>query len=182
MPPEGVAFIQNVIAKTVTPAWINSIPKNYGERNAGTIKANEWRLLATIYIPIALVLMWGDDMSGQYAAHFYALLVHSMALFQATTLACRNSTDPSRAAAYRLFVKKWLMDLHGLYPHAKFQDKNKRPNLHAAFHIYDFLILFGPVLSWWSFPFERLIGILQRINTNDHIGGEIVSFFSSTRN
>ncbi|KAF7334170.1 hypothetical protein MVEN_02323200 [Mycena venus] len=54
---EGLRFIQEVIAKTVTPSWINSVPKNYGESNAGTIKADEWRLLATIYIPIALVLM-----------------------------------------------------------------------------------------------------------------------------
>ncbi|KAJ7658858.1 hypothetical protein DFH06DRAFT_990078 [Mycena polygramma] len=28
-------------------------------------------------------------------------------------------------------------------------------------------------MSWWTFPFERLIGILQKINTNDHIGGEL---------
>ncbi|KAF7340362.1 hypothetical protein MVEN_01955500 [Mycena venus] len=54
---EGLRFIQEVIAKTVTPSWINSVPKNYGESNAGTIKAVEWRLLATIYIPIALVLI-----------------------------------------------------------------------------------------------------------------------------
>ncbi|KAJ3995025.1 hypothetical protein F5050DRAFT_1574486 [Lentinula boryana] len=28
-------------------------------------------------------------------------------------------------------------------------------------------------MSWWCFPFERLIGALQKINTNDHIGGEM---------
>ncbi|KAJ6547261.1 hypothetical protein B0H19DRAFT_953617 [Mycena capillaripes] len=28
-------------------------------------------------------------------------------------------------------------------------------------------------MSWWTFPFERLIGALQKINTNDHIGGEL---------
>ncbi|KAE9383260.1 hypothetical protein BT96DRAFT_844312 [Gymnopus androsaceus JB14] len=26
-------------------------------------------------------------------------------------------------------------------------------------------------MSWWCFPFEHLIGALQRINTNEHIGG-----------
>ncbi|KAJ3751431.1 hypothetical protein DFH05DRAFT_1385772 [Lentinula detonsa] len=30
-------------------------------------------------------------------------------------------------------------------------------------------------MSWWCFPFERLIGALQKINTNDHIGGEMES-------
>ncbi|KAF7349882.1 hypothetical protein MVEN_01288800 [Mycena venus] len=156
MPPDGVAFIQKVIVETVTPAWINSVPKNYGHNNAGTIKADEWRVLATIYIPIALVLMWGDDLSGQHAAHFFTLLMHSMAMFQATTLACRYSTSESRASAYRNFIKHWIDQLHSLHPHAKFHDRKKRPNIHAAFHIFDFLRLFGP-----------------RINTNDHIGGEM---------
>ncbi|KAF7324374.1 hypothetical protein MVEN_02647000 [Mycena venus] len=145
-----------VIADTVTPAWINSVPKNYGQNNAGTIKADEWRVLATIYIPIVLVLMWGDDLSGQHAAHFFTLLMHSMAVFQAATLACRYSTSESRASAYRNFIKHWIDQLHSLHPHAKFHDRKKRPNIHAAFHIFDFLRLFGP-----------------RINTNDHIGGEM---------
>ncbi|KIK58710.1 hypothetical protein GYMLUDRAFT_74769 [Collybiopsis luxurians FD-317 M1] len=26
-------------------------------------------------------------------------------------------------------------------------------------------------MSWWCFPFEHLIGALQKVNTNDHIGG-----------
>ncbi|KAE9407462.1 hypothetical protein BT96DRAFT_809392, partial [Gymnopus androsaceus JB14] len=47
-----------------------------------------------------------------------------------------------------------------------------QPNIHAAGHIYNFLLLFGPVLSWWCFSFEHLIGALQKINTNDHIGGK----------
>ncbi|KAJ7615265.1 hypothetical protein DFH06DRAFT_1008694 [Mycena polygramma] len=47
-----------------------------------------------------------------------------------------------------------------------------------AFHIYDFLILFGPVISWWTFPFERVIGFLERINTNSHIGGELEATLS----
>ncbi|KIK52019.1 hypothetical protein GYMLUDRAFT_180723 [Collybiopsis luxurians FD-317 M1] len=50
-----------------------------------------------------------------------------------------------------------------------------RPNIHAAGHVYDFLLLFGPVISWWCFPFEQLIRALQKINTNDHIGGEMES-------
>ncbi|KAJ7738606.1 hypothetical protein B0H16DRAFT_1761269 [Mycena metata] len=28
-------------------------------------------------------------------------------------------------------------------------------------------------MAWWCFPFERLIGTLQKINTNNHIGGEL---------
>jgi hypothetical protein len=28
-------------------------------------------------------------------------------------------------------------------------------------------------MSWWCFPFERLIGVLQKVKTNDLIGGEL---------
>ncbi|KAJ7133858.1 hypothetical protein C8R46DRAFT_809056, partial [Mycena filopes] len=162
--------VQRVIAKTITPAWINSVPSNYGEANAGTIKADEWRLLATLYIPIALVLMWGDQ--PQYdAQRVKEMLEHSMALFQAVVLVCRNSSSQERSAAYRQYIKEWVDGIAKNHPHAA--EHNARINIHAAFHIYDFLILFGPIMAWWCFPFERLIGTLQKINTNNHIGGEL---------
>ncbi|KIO14998.1 hypothetical protein M404DRAFT_94511, partial [Pisolithus tinctorius Marx 270] len=47
---------------------------------------------------------------------------------------------------------------------------NLHPNHHAAFHIYDYLILFGPIHSWWTFPFKCLISVLQRLPTNHKSG------------
>jgi hypothetical protein len=41
-----------------------------------------------------------------------------------------------------------------------------------ALHVWDYLQLFGPVRSWWCFPYERLIGQLQRLPSN-HIFGTI---------
>ncbi|KAJ6491081.1 hypothetical protein C8R45DRAFT_826136, partial [Mycena sanguinolenta] len=76
-----IKFIQRVIAETATPSWINSVPKNYSESNAGTIKADEWRTLATIYLPIALIILWGDWVPTE--SRFLGMLDHSMALFQA---------------------------------------------------------------------------------------------------
>jgi hypothetical protein len=92
----GLKFIQRVIAKTVTPSWINSVPSNYGEANAGSIKAGEWRTLATIYIPIALMLLWGDQPKYE-VERLGAMLAQSMALFQAVTLVCRYTASKDRA-------------------------------------------------------------------------------------
>lgn len=169
---DTLRYIQHVIKTTCRPSWIHSVPSNYGESNAGTIKADEWRILSTIYIPIALVTLWGDDdgCAPPEDSHFLRLLDHSMALFQAVTIALRYTMNFSRATHYRKFIKEWVDGLFSLYPHTKAQ--RKRPNVHAAFHIFDFLILFGPVISWWCFPFERLIGTLQKINTDNLIGGE----------
>ena len=149
------------------------MPKNFGDAKAGTIKADEWRTLSTVFLPIALITLWGDvdrrDPPDDQSAFLLKALDHTMALFQATILACRRTMTPSRAMAYRKNLSTWVQDLRTLFPHAR--GGKGRPNIHAAGHVYDFLLLFGPVMSWWCFPFERMIGALQKINTNDHIGG-----------
>ncbi|KAJ7048866.1 hypothetical protein C8F01DRAFT_1356763 [Mycena amicta] len=164
-----IQFVQTVIAETSTPSWVNHVPKNYGEAGAGSMKADEWRLLGTIFMPIALVILWGEQ-TGAHKAHFFKLLVHSMHLFQATTIVCRYATSEKRATAYREHIRQWLSGLYDCHPHT--QGDKKRQNPHAAFHVYDFLLAFGPALNWWCFPTERIIGKLQKINTNGRSDGE----------
>lgn len=170
---ETLCYIRKVIREAVKPSWVDSVPKNFGDAKAGTIKAGEWRTLSTIFLPIALVILWGDFNScyppDDQSAFLLKALDHTMALFQATILACKHTMTPSRAMAYRKYISIWVENLAVLFPHAR--EGKGRPNIHAAGHIYDFLLLFGPVMSWWCFPFERMIGALQKINTNDHIGG-----------
>ncbi|KAJ3015741.1 hypothetical protein NUW54_g964 [Trametes sanguinea] len=40
------------------------------------------------------------------------------------------------------------------------------PNHHLSLHLLDCLLLFGPTLAWWAFPFEHYNGLLQRYNKN----------------
>jgi hypothetical protein len=147
------------------------VPSNYGNKAAGTIKADEWRILSTVYLPIALVTLWGDENGSppRKDSFYLGILDHTMALFQAVTLACRHTMNIHRTTMYRNFIKQWVGDLYKHHPHT--MSHTRRPNVHASFHLYDFILLFGPVSSWWCFPFERLIGALQKINTNDKIGG-----------
>jgi hypothetical protein len=74
--------IQHVIKTTTRPPWIHSVPSKYGESSAGTIKANEWHILSTIYLPIVLVTLWGDKdrLPPLEGSHFLMLLDHTMAL------------------------------------------------------------------------------------------------------
>jgi hypothetical protein len=44
-----------------------------------------------------------------------------------------------------------------------------------ALHVGQFLKRFGPVCGWWTFPFERLIGSMQRMNHNSRVGGMVTS-------
>ncbi|KAL0061857.1 hypothetical protein AAF712_011299 [Marasmius tenuissimus] len=84
----------------------------------------------------------------------------------------------SRANDFRDLIDEWVTGLRIIHPHTR--EHALRPNIHTAGHIYDFLICYGPIMNWWCFPFERLVGTLQKINTNDHIGGIMESTMIKT--
>ncbi|KAF8580822.1 hypothetical protein K439DRAFT_1355833, partial [Ramaria rubella] len=59
----------------------------------------------------------------------------------------------------------YLEGLKALFPAKNFTNNN-----HIVLHLEEMLVNFGPVHSWWTFPFEWLIGWLVRISTNWKIG------------
>ncbi|KAG2737921.1 hypothetical protein P692DRAFT_201732258 [Suillus brevipes Sb2] len=91
-----------------------------------------------------------------------------MSLVSAVHIACLRFMTVARAQAYRGYIVAWIRDLQVLHPHAP-----HRTNGHMALHVWDYLQLFGPVRSWWCFPYERLIGQLQRLPIN-HIFGKFL--------
>ena len=158
--------IHEVIHNTSTPSWFTSVPKNFGDQAAGTIKADKWRSLITVYIPITLISLWG---AGTPQADLKLILNNTMDLISAVYLACSRAMSSKRAVAYRSCIASYVGNLKHVHP-----TFGLRPNHHALFHIYDYLVLFSPVHSWWTFPFERLIGILHRLSSN-HKNGEYFS-------
>jgi hypothetical protein len=55
------------------------------------MKADKWRSLITVYIPIALVSLWGagtSHTSDEVGTHLKAVLKHTMELVWAVYLAC----------------------------------------------------------------------------------------------
>jgi hypothetical protein len=166
--------IKDVIKNTAVPSWLNSVPYNYGEAVAGTVKADEWHNLSTIFLPLALISMWGDGTSHaspEEAAQLRQVLDHTMLLVSAIWLACMHTMTQARSAAYLRCMTEYIKQLTILHPHI-----NCRPNHHMSLHLPHFLRLFGPVRSWWCFPFERLIGQIQRLLSNHKFGS---LFFTS---
>lgn len=160
--------IKDVIKGTATPSWINLVPYNFGDSIAGTLKADEWRTMATIYLPLALISLWGEGTphsSPDVASKFRQIIDHTMTLVCAVYLACKRTVNQARADAYLKNITIYNTDLLKIHPKA-----SHRTIHHVAMHIYDFLLLFGPVRSWWCFPFERLIGQLQRLHSNHKFG------------
>ncbi|KAG9223512.1 hypothetical protein CCMSSC00406_0007004 [Pleurotus cornucopiae] len=170
--PETMAHIRSVIENTTMPSWFDKPPKAFGDAATGTLKADEWRSMSSIYLPLALVTLWGEgsQMASHPDAEYYQHILNlTMLLASAMFLISRRTTSAEIAESYRRCIKDWTKLFYEVLPTAAL-----RPNLHMAFHVYDFLLLFGPPKSWWTFPFESLIGLIQRTKSN-HKQGEMES-------
>jgi hypothetical protein len=88
-----------------------------------------------------------------------------MSLLSAIILASSHVTSVARADLYIQHMQSYLEGIRELFPGYRFH-----PNHHMALHIHKYLLQYGPVPSWWTFPFERIIGMLQRIPNNGKIG------------
>ncbi|KAI0368518.1 hypothetical protein BV20DRAFT_947973, partial [Pilatotrama ljubarskyi] len=101
------------------PSWLSSVPKDFGDA-AGTLKADEWRILCTVYLPLALISLW--DMGASYAAtkdptFLLEVLDNTMALSEMTMLNSylrasklrrwfqRSDCPPALSQVKRLFDK-----------------------------------------------------------------------------
>ncbi|KAG1721306.1 uncharacterized protein EDB91DRAFT_1256562 [Suillus paluster] len=164
---------------TDTPSSLRSVSYNFyfGKTKAGTVKADEWRTLTTAYLPIALVSLRGEGSThrtSEIAASRRAIRDHTMTLVSAVHIVCQRSMTTARAEAYRGYIVDWMRDLQVLLPHAP-----HRTNGRMALHVWDYLQLFGPIRSWWCFPYERLIGQLQQLPSNHIFGQQESTLFLS---
>jgi hypothetical protein len=158
--------IRSVITDTITPSWIGSVPRDFGSASHGKLKADQWRSLGLIYLPIGLIRLWANPSSDDArAARCQALLVLSLQLVCAIIVATSESTSRAHAGRYLELTTAYLEGVKSLFP-----GYHIHPNHHMAMHLHEYLILYGPVHAWWTFPFERLIGMLQRSPTNGRIG------------
>jgi hypothetical protein len=159
--------IHKFLSETTRPSWHAPPPKNLGEASHGKLKADQLRSSIEFDVPAAIAQIWGcDSESDDEGVQRRKKLVHATILL-ATAICWATSyrTSELHAAQYMICMVAYLNTLKELYPNLAW-----RPNHHAALHIGPFLLLFGPMHGWWMFVFERVIGKLQKINTNDKLG------------
>ena len=156
--------IHTYISQTIRPTWHTPPPSNLGEASHGKLKADQWRSAIEFDIPAAIAQIWqsnGRDMETEKLQRRKKLIDATFLLATAISWATSYITSVTHAVQYMTCMTAYLNVLKELYPNLAW-----RPNHHAALHIGHFLLLFGPMHGWWMFPFERLIGRLQKININ----------------
>ncbi|KAJ7186299.1 hypothetical protein GGX14DRAFT_374839 [Mycena pura] len=147
------------MAKVIKPSWVTSVPSEIGgTASDGKLKADQWRTLGTVYMPMTLIRLWSEAPEGSDRRELLAL---TMDLVSAVLIASSRVTSQRNSDSCRRYLLSYRARLQELFP-----EYRCHPNHHLALHIPEFLMLFGPVHGWWTFPFERINGKLQRISTN----------------
>ena len=160
------ADLQNIL----TASWMTSVPCNLGNAAHGKLKANQWRALGTVHPPLSLIHLWGDvDSDNPCSVRCRKILEVTMSLASAVVFATSHVTSSAHANTYLTYMLAYLNGIKELFSEYKLH-----PNHHMALHIHEFLLLFGPVHAWWTFPFKRMIGALQRTPHNDKLGKLLV--------
>lgn len=163
---EELSQIRADLSEISTPTWVTSVPSNLGSASHGKLKADQWRTLGITHLPLSLIRLWGlRDSNDQRTQKCKEILDVTISLISAVVLASSRITSPAIATAYLINMKAYMEGVKKLFPHYRFC-----PNHHMALHLHEYLRRFGPVHGWWTFPFERLIGMLERIPTNFKIG------------
>jgi hypothetical protein len=165
--------IQKDIASTIRPTWRTSPPKNFGTPTHGKPKVDEWRACIEFDLPVSLVKLWLHEVEKSSVdesekTRRRKMLESTMYLAMAIRWATSYQTSKKHAETCMFYMAAYIRGLRELRPHMDLHLIH-----HNTLHLPDFLSEFGPMHGWWMFAFERLIGILQKINTNFHFGKSI---------
>ena len=172
--PEEVQAIWDDISSVIRPSWLTSVPAQLGSASHGKLKVDQWRVLGTTFLPLSLIHLWqasDAENNDERATRCARILDVTLSLLSAVAIALSHTTTHSHADVMQQHLLDYLQGLKELFPDYKF-----RPNHHMALHLPEYIKLFGPVHSWWAFPFERVIGMLQRISTNYKPGTRFIQF------
>ncbi|KAJ3709685.1 hypothetical protein C8R42DRAFT_729944 [Lentinula raphanica] len=159
--------LQQAVREVTTPSWLSKPPPDVGTPAAGTLKADHWRRLIEIHLPLAMLSLWNEQSpSAAGNAHLMVpALETTMHLTCAAILMSKLSLSVERREQFRNHL---IQHIEGIKQHF---GGFIFPSHHLSLHISDFMEEFSSVRHWWSMPFESLGGKLQRIRTN-HKAGE----------
>ncbi|KAJ3966209.1 hypothetical protein EV361DRAFT_809422 [Lentinula raphanica] len=157
-----LAQVHRCIHDVVVPSWISKPPFDCCLKSGGTLKADNWRLLSCLYLPLALLSLWTKDspLRADDFTEMEDVLNTAMHLTCASILMAKQ-TMPLRRR--ELFLQHYKAHIEGL---KRFFPGFGVPSHHVGFHVYDFMRLFSAVRNFWCFSGERLIGRFQKTLTN----------------
>ena len=162
-----VRSIREHIKVTIRPEWQAHLPENFGAAEHGKLKADQWRTALEFDLPVSLVQILSDGkLHGSVENDRLRRIVEiTLDLAMALAWGLSRRTSTSHAENYLFYMVRYLKGVLELFP-----DYDLKPIHHYALHIPDILSGFGPLHGTWAFTLERLIGRMQKMNTNHKNG------------
>jgi hypothetical protein len=152
----------------VLPSHVQMPPRNFGSPSHGKLKADNWKVLCTIIIPVTFIQLLTARNEGP---RMQSLLQHFMLLSNATHIASQRIQTEESIRRFKNSISDYVKGVPDLFE----SEHALVPNHHMALHLAECFYNFGPVHSWWAYPSERLNGLLQNMNTN-YIASEPLTY------
>lgn len=147
--------------QTTLPSWLAHVPHNLGSAGHGKLTADQWRTTCCVHLVITLCRLWGTLSASRQRE----MLDNFLALVTTVRWATMRSVSENHITTVNSMLLEYLTGIVKLYgEHALI------PSHHLSLHLPECLHSFGPVHSWWAFPFERYNGILRGKNMNNKLG------------
>jgi hypothetical protein len=126
----------------------------------GKLKAAQWPNICLALV-ISLSKQWSTSMSEK-EQHWLENLCHLFCLIRILYLHTVTTQDIQDFQQHSLL---YLRGVASLFPSHRI-----KPNHHYLLHLGEMMRMYGPMRTWWSFPYERLNGDIQRIRTSNRSG------------
>ncbi|MBW0591148.1 hypothetical protein O181_130863 [Austropuccinia psidii MF-1] len=156
---DKLEVLQQVINQTKVPSWFSHLPRKFGFENFQTLKAAEWQILMTLYLPLALVPLWRSKIPhreervkfpGNYL-HKDLLLKSLISLVTLTNMLLRTSIHEEDLDKIESTTKIYCQTLCLGWSTIKY-----KPNLHLTQHLPRVIKELGPPRSLAVWAYERM--------------------------
>ena len=114
-------MIHSDIVNTLQPFWLRSLPSEFGSASYGKLKADQWHVLGTTFLPVSLVHLWSVVEAGNsHSDRCCQILDVTMSLLSAVKIACSWVTSLNHVQLYLSNMHSYLRGLKAFFPSIPF--------------------------------------------------------------
>ena len=139
--------IHSDITNMTLPSWLTSIPTNLGSPNHGKLKADQWRVLGSTFLPVSLVCLWSAvEVGNPQSKQCSKILQVTISVLSAVSIASLHVMSVAAADLYLQHMQSYISSLKALFSKYSFS-----PTI--TWHFICTSILFFMVLFIHGRPF-----------------------------
>ncbi|MBW0481642.1 hypothetical protein O181_021357 [Austropuccinia psidii MF-1] len=163
---EQVTRLKALFKEVIIPSGITRVPKEVGTLKEGKLKATEWQLLFSIYLPLTVLdVFLGDfEFFESNSLSNRLLLKNLCALVTCTNILISHSITEDQCNLFAQRYKTYCQTSQELFLNCKIT-----PNSHYALDVKSQLAWWGPLNAISEHPGERLNGFLQSFKNDGKV-------------